>query len=338
MEEHMDLIDRYIEEVGKHLPEKQRADIQAEIGSALQDMLEDRAGGDAQAIDEAMVVSVLKEYGAPEKVAASYLPERYLIGPRLYPAFLKTVQIALPIVLALGVVGFGVAMSQTAVDTESIIETIVKALSEVMSSLVGVLGSIVLVYTILERTMPDLKEKPRDWDPRSLAKIAPPDRVGPGEPITQVIFTLAALVIFNFYPHFIAFRLENGVSLPVLSETFWGYLPVLNLLWIAQVVLQLALVYRGHWQLWTRWFSLGVQGLEIGVALAMLRGPALIGLTAARLAEQGPLSLDSAETIVMLLHQVVRVPLILILVIGTVAIVKTGLRLVARRAPVLVQG
>ncbi|MGZ9224021.1 MAG: hypothetical protein ACXW4M_00545 [Anaerolineales bacterium] len=38
----MSLIDRYIAEVGRHLPEKDRSDIEAEIRSTLEDMIEER--------------------------------------------------------------------------------------------------------------------------------------------------------------------------------------------------------------------------------------------------------------------------------------------------------
>ena len=38
----MNLIDKYIAEVGKYLPRKSRADIEAEIRSTLEDMLEER--------------------------------------------------------------------------------------------------------------------------------------------------------------------------------------------------------------------------------------------------------------------------------------------------------
>ncbi len=41
----MNLIDRYIAEVGKHLPRKNRADIEAEIRSTLEDMLDERKQG-----------------------------------------------------------------------------------------------------------------------------------------------------------------------------------------------------------------------------------------------------------------------------------------------------
>jgi uncharacterized protein (UPF0216 family) len=44
-ENEMNLIDKYITEVGKHLPRKNRADIEAEIRSTLEDMLEERSAG-----------------------------------------------------------------------------------------------------------------------------------------------------------------------------------------------------------------------------------------------------------------------------------------------------
>jgi uncharacterized protein (UPF0216 family) len=38
----MNLIDKYIAEVGKHLPRRNRSDIEAEIRSTLEDMLDER--------------------------------------------------------------------------------------------------------------------------------------------------------------------------------------------------------------------------------------------------------------------------------------------------------
>ena len=80
----MNLIDKYIAEVGKHLPRKNRADIEAEIRSTLEDILDERTMTDGPA-DEATVMTLLKEYGSPREVAATYKPQQYLIGPRLFP-------------------------------------------------------------------------------------------------------------------------------------------------------------------------------------------------------------------------------------------------------------
>ena len=40
----MKLIERYIAEVGRHLPQKNKEDIQTEIGSTIEDMLDDHFG------------------------------------------------------------------------------------------------------------------------------------------------------------------------------------------------------------------------------------------------------------------------------------------------------
>jgi hypothetical protein len=68
----MNLIDRYVTEVGKHLPRKNRLDIEAELRSTLEDMLEDRSQQAGRPADEALATELLQEYGAPRKVAASY--------------------------------------------------------------------------------------------------------------------------------------------------------------------------------------------------------------------------------------------------------------------------
>ena len=95
----MNLIDRYVTEVGKHLPlVKGRKDIEKELRSTLEDMLEDRAQKAGRAADEAMEIELLKEYGAPQKVAATYNPQPYLIGPRMFPFFLMVLKIVITVV------------------------------------------------------------------------------------------------------------------------------------------------------------------------------------------------------------------------------------------------
>jgi hypothetical protein len=76
-----------------------RADIEAELRSTLEDMLEDRSRKAGRAADEQMEKELLKEYGAPDKVAESYNPMPYLIGPRMFPSFVKIVGIALTVLV-----------------------------------------------------------------------------------------------------------------------------------------------------------------------------------------------------------------------------------------------
>src|SRR5512145_2155464 len=108
----MNLIDRYIAEVGKHLPRKQRADIQAEIRSTLEDMLEERKPAEGS-VDDAMTIALLKEYGSPREVAESYVGPRYLIGPRVYPTFELVTKIVVAVLVAVALAGLGLSLARS---------------------------------------------------------------------------------------------------------------------------------------------------------------------------------------------------------------------------------
>jgi hypothetical protein len=109
------LIDTYVSEVGRRLSRKSRADIEAEIRSFLQDMLDERSQKTGKPVDEETLLEVLKAYGSPEKVAGTYLGDRYLIGPRLYPTFILVLRILLPVIGILGAIGLELQFIQQSV-------------------------------------------------------------------------------------------------------------------------------------------------------------------------------------------------------------------------------
>ena len=55
---------------------------------------------------------VLVEYGAPEKVAATYPNQNYLIGPRMYPIFELVTRIVLIVLFAVTLAGLGLGATQ----------------------------------------------------------------------------------------------------------------------------------------------------------------------------------------------------------------------------------
>ena len=108
----MKLLDRYMQEISNNLPAKKQADLTAEIRSLIEDTLDDRSQVEGRPVDEEMVAGVLKEFGSPEKVAASYLPERYLVGPQLYPTYMLVLRIVLTVMVVVALVGLGVDIAQ----------------------------------------------------------------------------------------------------------------------------------------------------------------------------------------------------------------------------------
>jgi len=64
-----DLIERYIHQVVRNLPPRERAEIAAELRSSIQDQLDDRYGA---APSDEEIVAVLLDFGNPHELAESY--------------------------------------------------------------------------------------------------------------------------------------------------------------------------------------------------------------------------------------------------------------------------
>lgn len=346
----MNLIDIYVSEVGRHLPKKTRADIEAEIRSILQDMLEERSQKTGKPVDEEMTLEVLKEYGAPDKVAATYMGERYLIGPQLYPIFSVLARLAVLVTGILAAIGLGVALAQTTPTPANVAETILKAFANFTTSVMVVLGNIVFILAIIEWALYRAGEKAKfkdvpkmkEWDPRLLMKISPSNRIKLGEVIIEIVGCFAVIVIFNFFPQIIGFTtslnglVESGnwavgfgnlVFTPLLSEAFFRYVPYLTIIWGLTIILDIVLLRMGRWTVVTRIFLIGLKAANIVIAALMLAGPSLLAITTASLTTSLG-DAETARTLMNLLSLLVRIALWLAIVGNSIDIIKTIYRLV----------
>ena len=149
------LVDRYLAAVSDLLPGRLRKDTVTEISSLIQDALDDRSKAEGRAPDDEMMATVLKEFGSPEKIVAPYLPEKYLIGPRLYPTFILVLKIALPIIAVLMLVVTWIGVNPLAgMTTSEFITNLVKSLANAFSAVIQAFGNIVLIFAILQWTVP----------------------------------------------------------------------------------------------------------------------------------------------------------------------------------------
>jgi len=328
----MNLIDRYVADVGRRLPEQSRADIEKEIRSTLEDMLEDRSVSDERPIDENMTAEVLKEFGHPAKVAASYLPERYLIGPQLYPHFLKVVKISLVVALGVALIRMIVGIVQAGPEVGTIIESIVESFLSSGGIAISILGNVVLVFAVIEWALPNIKEeeKSEEWDPRSLPEITitpDTDKVSTADQIGTIIFTVIVMLVLNLYPQVIGIwfpRDGEWMSIPVFSEAFLRYLPWINILWTLEMTQALILLREGRWQPGTRWLSIVVDAVGLALTYAMLTGPSIIGITTANLQALG---VPNPTMMVGLINAGVSIGLIVSFIVQAFEIIMTLYRL-----------
>ena len=140
------LIDRYLATVSENLPAKQRQDTVTEIRSLIQDALDDRSKTEGRSPDDEMMAEVLKQFGSPEKIVAPYLPEKYLIGPRLFTPFITVLRIVLPIIAVLSLVGFWIGVNYgTTITPAELVTNLLKSAGNVLSAVVQAFGNINLL-------------------------------------------------------------------------------------------------------------------------------------------------------------------------------------------------
>jgi hypothetical protein len=268
-------IDRYVAQVGRSLPQKKRADIEKEIRSLAEDMLEDRSKAVGREVDEEMTLAVLKEMGQPEKVAAGYLPEKYLVGPQLYPLFMMVLKIVLLVMAGIALFGLVVTIGKAAMPPVEVLKTTGKAVLDYYNTALQILGNLVLVFAIMQWAWPKLKVDLHEgeWNPRDLEPVEDPQRVKRGEKVWEIIFALIGLLLFNFYSQYVGiYNNTDGMwsFQPVLAEGFYNYLPWFNVAWISSILLNVVLLRRGRWDMATRWTSIGLSIFNIVICGSIL--------------------------------------------------------------------
>ena len=263
----MELIDRYVYEVGRHLPRKNRADIQVELQSTLVDTLEARVEGEPSQEDE---VELLKEFGPPQKVAASYWPQgQYLIGPNLFPLFRMVVGIALMVFIIVQLVLLGIAMvfNQEILTFMSVLDIF----SEMIGSVFTTFGIIVIVFAILQRFDVRPETDQEEWDPRELPHIEEVDTVSRGGTVAEITFSLVIIAILLFLPDKIGVVLSPGMEV-ILNPVIISYIPLIILSILLGIALDVILLWQGRWETGTRLAKIGTNLFGIYVLYVLIAG------------------------------------------------------------------
>jgi hypothetical protein len=284
-------------------------------------------------VDDEMVRALLKEYGSPAKVAASYRPAQYLIGPRLFPTFELVTKIVLAVMVGVSLAGlvFSVATHSSGPD---FIQALGRFGLQLFGGLVSAFGNIVLVFAILERVVPASKweaETSEEWDPAELEAEPDPLLVKPAEPVFAIFFTLLGLIVLNVYPNVVGINfIQDGrwVNIPALSEAFFRYLPWINLLGLLQIGLNAVLLRTGRWTAASRIADVVLELGGIALAIAMLAGPTLVNITAKKLAGT-PLA-DASSTLVPLFSFLPALVILIIIVVSTIEVVKALYKMINR--------
>jgi hypothetical protein len=312
----MSLIERYVAEVGKHLPLlKGREDVEKELKSTLEDMLEDKAEQAGHPRDEAMEIELLKEYGSPQKIASSYNPHPYLIGPRMFPFFLMVLKIVLAVVVAVMLsISWVKAVASYPLFAADFMQIILQGFWNALSAALPAFGNVVLVFAILERALPDKEigdfSNEKDWDPASLAKQPDPDMVKRGDLIVEVVFTVLGLAFLN------------GVfNLPIFTEEFAQFIPWINAVFLAEIVLDVYLLFLAKWNVLGRVGKVLIEAAGIAITVVLIRTPNLTIFSNESLLNFIKIS-GEAGNVALVAHYTTSITLIVVLIIQGIELAK----------------
>jgi len=294
----VELCERYIHEVIRQLPRKQREDVAQDLRSALADGLErESAGGIDRGEAE---LALLQEWSPPQEQAQSYRsgPD-HLIGPRYLPAFLRAVKIGLIIAAVLAAVGPLWTLLDGASDGPRVWRALVVAISAWWNSLLRwglmIVGGCAVVLGIAERVgsrdgASDGESDAPSWDPSKLPAIKDPDRVERGDMIANLIFLTLAALVLNWGPGAIMVPASvNGdqVGLPLLWPAMAAHMTYLRVLVLGGLAMVVTVLLRGRWSLPTRLWSLLLSLLEIGFFVRLRADPELFQPETSWLVGQG---------------------------------------------------
>lgn len=195
----MELVNRYVHTVVHQLPEHQKADIEKELRSLIEDMLEARThGGDPAEKD---VEEVLLELGDPRELADRYRGgRRYLIGPDLFPTYWSVLRI---VMVSIGIAMAAVFAVETLVQPNDMPKHIASSLVSLFMALVQGFAWVTLIFGYAEYA--GMQEKwgmrtaRKAWKPSDLPPVPDPStRISRGEIVTGIIFSVLAFVLFTF--------------------------------------------------------------------------------------------------------------------------------------------
>jgi hypothetical protein len=236
----MELLNRYLEAVRKNLPRKQQDDVVKELSANIQARIEDMESSRGRPLNDTELEDLLKEYGNPVLLAASYQPRSNFISAT-FSLFWPIARLILSITAFIYVL----VIIQLAVLRRPVLHMLgIGALT-----LLAELGWMVIAFSLLERF--HLLNR---WNPRALPPVKRNARPTIAGLIFSAIFCLFGLAavklpflvfgpFFRFAPlwHQLYLPLTLFVVLALWVQGVALFRPqATRLLWFADLLIALA--------------------------------------------------------------------------------------------------
>ncbi|CEG21247.1 hypothetical protein BN1080_00151 [Planococcus massiliensis] len=265
----MNLIELYIGEVTRRLPEKSREDIALELRSTIEDMLPD----DYTVHD---VKEVLAKLGNPAILASGY-KERpmHLIGPRFYDLYIDLLKLILPIAVLVSLIAVLITSIFTAdgggVLAETITAIVGNAISASVNAAIQVLFWLTVVFAIIERAdhstaQTPLMSKYQEWTPDDLKEtihIPKEKRITKYQIAGSLIWTAIWSVFYFNADSWVGVYRNGELIMPTFNqEVLVSYWLLVALVIVLEIALSVFKWREGQWTVKLAVLNAAVQAIS----------------------------------------------------------------------------
>lgn len=281
----MSYVDRYVHEVCRQLPVKQRVEVENKLRERINVQMQARSsGGSDLDADEKTAQEVLEDLGNPIKLADEYRSSpKCLIGPSL----IDTYWLVLRIAMLASVIGLVIALGiQLVVEPPANAWLAVSQfIGGILQAVISAFGMVTLVFALIYHYSGDeLAGKKRSLDIKwqiSQLPVMPETKIliKRSDTIISIIFALVFLIIINIYPELFGYyrQTDSGITIiPLLGESFKSLLIWINLVMITGIILDIVKTAVGRWTYFLVVTCVGHNIISLIVALRVLQDPDLI--------------------------------------------------------------
>lgn len=263
----MDLLERYLQAVGFWLPKKQKEDIIAELSEDLRSQIDEKEGYLGRKLTEDELGAILKQCGPPGLVANRYLPQRYLIGPGVFPIYWLVLRMALlwslaPWLLTWGVLAIFVPDFRAEYPGAGFLET----MKAVCAVALWLTAGITLGFAVVERVQARTRFLEK-WDPAKLPPLAKPQQVRRSESISGLVFQAVFLAWWLSVPHDWRLVFGPGAGIFTVSPALHGYYVPVMLLTVAGMAQSIVNLFRPQWT----WLPPATRLITTAIGLGILK-------------------------------------------------------------------
>ncbi|MGM7637162.1 HAAS signaling domain-containing protein [Bacillus sp. Hm123] len=254
----MNLIEIYIQEVTRRLPEKSREDIALELRSTIEDMLPDD-------YDEEDVKLVLEKLGNPVTLASGYRDQpMHLIGPRYFDVYVSLLKMIVPIAAVISLIsmvdefliGYDGAESVT-----NIVLTIVGGgIWTIIEVGIQTFFWLTLVFAIIERVDTGQDQQPlttslSKWTPddlRNIPHIPKKKMIAKFEVFGSLMWTAIWATVYFYANRLLGVYRGGDNGLEFMAPAFnqdvlLSYWPIILVVIVCEIAMAIYKLIKGQW-------------------------------------------------------------------------------------------